>query len=184
MPQGSQKFEFHKKTLFLLGGSQGSLQLNQWLKSFITRNRNFHEKLQIIHQTGHQTSFDWHSFYAQHNVPAFVFPFQKDVKPLYQLADLIMCRAGAGTLFEVKFFEKQCIVIPLVASTTSHQVDNARAMADMHPEFFTVLSQNDLKDKPSKLDSLVLKHLGLTNPKCEASNNQNYVDSENNFCMY
>jgi hypothetical protein len=43
------------------------------------------------------------------------------------------------------FFKKKCLAIPLVAKTTSHQVENALEMSKEHPELFTVLDQESIK---------------------------------------
>jgi len=154
-------FESHRKTLFLLGGSQGSMVLNTWLKSFVINNKPLKNNIQIIHQTGSKTSFDWNRFYQQNFLPASVFTFQKDLKNLYQLADLVICRAGAGTLFELKFFEKKCIVVPLITSTTNHQVQNAQEMAQMHPELFTIMHSELFKSSSKHNDFVVLEKLHI-----------------------
>jgi len=69
----------------------------------------------------------------------------------YVASDLILCRAGAGTLFEIHFFNKQCIVVPLEATTTLHQINNAYAMATQYPKHYIVLEQKALFSKPEKL---------------------------------
>lgn len=142
--KSSLPFSDQRKTIFLLGGSQGSRLLNQTLKTFLETHKNFHDKIQIIHQTGFDLSFDWESFYKNMSIPAVVFSFNENIQNFYQLSDLIICRAGAGTLFEIEFFNKQCIVIPLTSSTTDHQVQNAEEMARLHPNLFKVIYQNEL----------------------------------------
>jgi UDP-N-acetylglucosamine--N-acetylmuramyl-(pentapeptide) pyrophosphoryl-undecaprenol N-acetylglucosamine transferase len=77
-----------------------------------------------------------------------VCAFTNDVEPFYVAADLIICRAGAGTLFEIAFFHKKALVIPLEIETTDHQVDNAFAIAQQYPQLFTVLRQGDIQKNP------------------------------------
>jgi len=154
-------FSLNRKTIFLLGGSQGSKMLNQALKNFLDNNRNIHDKIQVIHQIGNDISFDWKSFYKTLSEPAVLFSYDENIQNFYLLADLVICRAGAGTLFELEFFKKQGIVVPLVASSTDHQVKNAQAMSEEHPELFKIIHQENLISNPKAFEEIVLKELGL-----------------------
>ncbi|MFH0898308.1 MAG: UDP-N-acetylglucosamine--N-acetylmuramyl-(pentapeptide) pyrophosphoryl-undecaprenol N-acetylglucosamine transferase [bacterium] len=143
---GSLKFDISRKTLFILGGSQGSLLLNDLSKKFVINHTTVNQSIQIIHQTGNNNT-GWEQFYAKHNIPAFTFNFYKNIEHCYLLADLVLCRAGAGTLFELLFFEKKSIVIPLVASTTDHQIENARAMQAQFPGLFSIIEQKEVQEE-------------------------------------
>ena len=148
-----------KKTLLILGGSQGSLFLNQCMKQWINDHSFASHDIQIIHQTGSLDDTDWQKLYASKNITAHVFSYYPDLALMYAAADLIICRAGAGTLFEIKFFNKQCIIIPLKATTTTHQVDNAHALAHEYPELFYTIAQKDVEEDASLLHDLILKQL-------------------------
>lgn len=164
VPSMVTKFDTDRKTILLLGGSQGSRQLNEWLRDFLIRHPEFHHTIQIIHQTG-QSDYKWHEFYQSIKIPAYVFDFINDVTPCYQLADIVVCRAGAGTLFEVNYFEKTSIVVPLFTSTTSHQYDNALEMVQLYPDRITVITEKDLKKNFTALDRAVLQTVELANLK-------------------
>lgn len=156
------KGESHRKTLFLLGGSQGSRMLNNALKDFLQNaDKNVLQSIQIIHQTGKLDGFDWEDFYKKLGISAMTFSYCENVIDFYNRADLIICRAGAGTIFEVAFFQKPCIVIPLVASSTAHQVENAREIAKQYPHLFTVIEQSRLASQPAVLYNTILEKLGL-----------------------
>ncbi len=131
-------FSEDKKTIFLLGGSQGSLFLNNYFKKWLKTNKNITSKIQVIHQTGSNDKTDWHSFYKNLNIPAIVFSYQQNLKNYYLLADEVITRAGAGTLFELEFFQKKSTIFPLIAATTSHQVDNAKAMVEKNNKIFQI----------------------------------------------
>jgi UDP-N-acetylglucosamine--N-acetylmuramyl-(pentapeptide) pyrophosphoryl-undecaprenol N-acetylglucosamine transferase len=146
-----------KKTIAILGGSQGSLFLNECIKQWINDAEFPADAVQIIHQTGSVDSTNWNELYASKNIPAHVFSYYPDLAQMYAAADLIICRAGAGTLFEIKFFNKPCIIIPLKTNTTSHQVDNARAMASEYPDMFYTLAQSDVENDPKNLYELIKK---------------------------
>ncbi len=135
-------FDTHRKTIFVLGGSKGSGLLNSLIKDFIEKNPEYSQKIQILHQTGAFQENEWIDWYETQKIPAFVFSFDERINEYYVLADLIICRAGAGTIFEIAFFGKKCIVIPLIAPTTQHQIQNAHAIAEQYPQLFTVLDQN------------------------------------------
>jgi UDP-N-acetylglucosamine--N-acetylmuramyl-(pentapeptide) pyrophosphoryl-undecaprenol N-acetylglucosamine transferase len=144
------KFNASRKTLFILGGSQGSVLLNNLIKGFVLHQISLKDQMQIIHQTGAFEETGWESWYTNHNLPALTFSYDEHINQFYILADVIVCRAGAGTMFEIAFFGKRCIVIPLVAATTDHQIYNAQAMAEQHPTLFTVLSQEEVAKNPEK----------------------------------
>jgi UDP-N-acetylglucosamine--N-acetylmuramyl-(pentapeptide) pyrophosphoryl-undecaprenol N-acetylglucosamine transferase len=134
-----------KKVIVILGGSQGSVYLNNVMKQWIESDQLNLTDVQIIHQTGSIDAFDWSAFYQSKGINAYVCAFTDDVEPLYIAADVIICRAGAGTLFEIAFFNKKALIIPLEIETTDHQVDNAYAVAQQYPQLFTVMRQQDIQ---------------------------------------
>lgn len=129
-------------TMFVQGGSQGSQGINRLIKQLIEGYPDLQKRIQLIHQTG-PDSIDWHTFYKKHKIPARVFAYDHDMVGYYQQADLILCRAGAGALFESLFFRKPCITIPLETKRNTHQLDNAHAMIAEYPEFFTMIRQGE-----------------------------------------
>lgn len=147
-----------KKILCVLGGSQGSHFINQALQVW-ARSCGDPSRYYIIHQTGACEVEQVQRAYKHAGIDALVFGYRNDLNVCYSAADSIVARAGAGTLFEVLFFKKPAIIIPLEAATTGHQVDNAEAMRASYPEFFRVLRQGDLQKKPS----LLSESLGLFN---------------------
>src|SRR5438309_5009406 len=83
------------KTLLILGGSQGSLFLNNYIKQWINDPSFPSHDIQIIHQTGSLDDTDWQQLYASKNITAHVFSYYPDLALMYAAADLIICRAGA-----------------------------------------------------------------------------------------
>lgn len=137
-------FDKHRKTVCILGGSQGSLELNRLIQNWLTHNEYLYNDIQIIHQTGRKDPFNWQLFYDKHMMPAHVFSFHQDPSLYYAAADLIICRSGAGTLFEVLFFGKPCITIPLEIAGNAHQVANALALHKEYDDIFTVIRQKQI----------------------------------------
>ena len=71
----------NKKTIFLLGGSQGSILLNSVFGEWVRKNKKFHKDLQIIHQTGAIDVNDWETFYRDLGITHYTFEYSDDIKP-------------------------------------------------------------------------------------------------------
>lgn len=158
----SLNLSLDKKTILILGGSQGSLFLNNCMKQLIDNAAFDPEKIQIIHQTGALDATNWDVLYREKKVSRYVFSYMPNLAQVYAAADLIICRAGAGTLFEVKFFNKPCIIIPLQTNTTTHQVDNARAMSAEYPELFHMILQSDIEKDLIRFFTIITQLLHLS----------------------
>ena len=151
-------FDSNRKTVLILGGSQGSVFVNQMIKHYFETNESACKNLQIFHQTGVEDHDNYETFYKKNKIPSLVFTYNEQLQDLYNLSDLVICRAGAGTLFEVKFFKKPCIIVPLQAEANNHQVENAYAMAKMLPEQFSVILQ---KETPNILPIIINSKLNI-----------------------
>ncbi len=142
-------FDLKRKTIFILGGSQGAIFINSLFKKWITSYPEAHQSLQVIHQVGINDKTDWSSFYLNLKIPAFTFSFYNDLKNFYLLADLVICRAGAGTLFELEFFKKKSLIIPHKLDLATHQLLNAKEMVTKNPHLFTLHEQSSLNPNVS-----------------------------------
>lgn len=136
----------HEPVLFILGGSQGSEFINNFSKSLILKNFKDLERLQVIHQAGNKQITEIKEFYQKNNIRSQVFEFSKNLSLYYNAADFVLSRAGAGTLFELLYFKKKSIIIPLKSSITDHQINNAQALEKEHPELFKVYLQEKLNN--------------------------------------
>ncbi|MEA3385851.1 MAG: undecaprenyldiphospho-muramoylpentapeptide beta-N-acetylglucosaminyltransferase, partial [Thermodesulfobacteriota bacterium] len=116
--------------LLVLGGSQGARCLNRLAGSAIQVlwQSGFH--LEIIHQTGKLDESHVEKFYKDANIPAKVTPFISNIGESYSWADLVICRAGAGTLAELTTMGKPSILIPYPWATDSHQDANAGKLTE------------------------------------------------------
>ena len=159
LSQACEDFSSKRKTIFVLGGSQGSQFLNNLLKRLIEFDPEIAKKVQLIHQTGAYDAFDWKLFYETHKIPAIIFDFNHDLAPYYCAADLVICRSGAGSLAETIFFQKKCITIPLETSSTAHQKLNATAYAKEYPKLVKIIFQHELQNSILPLHELMNKIL-------------------------
>ncbi len=158
---GKKDFSVHKKTILIVGGSQGSAFLNRCIQELVAKNSFPKEQIQIVHQAGAGNLAQYRAWYQEQKICAHVFDFDPQIERYYQISDLIICRAGAGTLFEIAHFGKQSIIIPLIAATTAHQKDNALAVAMQYPNLFTALDQQELEIDLATLEQAVLARLNI-----------------------
>jgi UDP-N-acetylglucosamine--N-acetylmuramyl-(pentapeptide) pyrophosphoryl-undecaprenol N-acetylglucosamine transferase len=152
----------NKKTIFINGGSQGSVFVNNCIKEWLDFNPHIYSLIQIIHQTGSADTTNWQTFYKELDIPALVFAYTENIAPCYAAADVIICRAGAGSLFEAIFFQKPCLTIPLETSSTSHQKDNAYAISQKYPELITMLTEHAIKQDNMILFRALNKYIYAT----------------------
>lgn len=153
-------FQTNLPIILILGGSQGSLFLNNTLKAWLQTAPN-NLPIQIIHQIGNHDTQEWHNFYDTIKIPALVFSFHHELEDYYAAADIVLCRAGAGTLFEILFFQKSTIVIPLETKTNTHQLYNAVSCAQEHPTLITVLRQHDIQQNAMLFSSTISQKLNM-----------------------
>jgi UDP-N-acetylglucosamine--N-acetylmuramyl-(pentapeptide) pyrophosphoryl-undecaprenol N-acetylglucosamine transferase len=129
-------------TLLILGGSQGSQFINKLIIQFITEYPALHEVIQIIHQTGSDNISSFETLYTTYHIPHVVFTYTPAIEAFYTIANVALCRAGAGTLFELLHFKIPCITIPLQTKTTDHQKDNVATLAAEHPTLIHLLEES------------------------------------------
>ena len=114
--------------LLVVGGSLGAKVLNECLPATLARIPADVRPV-VTHQSGKQHIDALRKAYADAQVQAEVVDFIDDMPHRYAEADLVICRAGAITVSELTAAGVASVLVPLVASTTSHQRDNAQWMA-------------------------------------------------------
>lgn len=115
-----------RRTLLVTGGSQGAHSLNRAVLAALSRLADLHDRWQVIHQTGEQDYSIVCQQYAQLPWSADVQPFFAEMAPVYQQADLAVCRAGATTLSELACAGVPAILLPYPHAAADHQSANAR----------------------------------------------------------
>ena len=135
-----------KPILLILGGSQGATRVNDMLLVVLDEALKDYE---IIHQTG-EKNFEQ----VQKEADVVVakerrglyhpFPFVKEteLRHMYAAADLIVSRAGSGSIFEIAALGKPSVLIPLPEAAQNHQIENAYAYQKTGA--CIVLEQNNL----------------------------------------
>lgn len=117
-----------KKTVFIVGGSLGCNTLNSVMKDWIEKRASTAD-YQVLWQYGKSHKADIDGFMAGKNVPNVVSSeFIKDMEKAYQAADLVVSRAGAGTISELCVAGKATIFVPSPIVAEDHQTHNAMAL--------------------------------------------------------
>jgi UDP-N-acetylglucosamine--N-acetylmuramyl-(pentapeptide) pyrophosphoryl-undecaprenol N-acetylglucosamine transferase len=114
--------------LLVVGGSLGARALNTVLPQALARWPT-DQRPQVIHQTGAGNRDEVQAAYSAAGVQAEVRAFIDDMAAALAEVDLVICRAGAITVSELCAAGSAAVLVPLVVSTTSHQRDNARFLA-------------------------------------------------------
>ncbi|KAB8042947.1 undecaprenyldiphospho-muramoylpentapeptide beta-N-acetylglucosaminyltransferase [Janthinobacterium aquaticum] len=129
MPAPAERFVGRSGPLRILvvGGSLGAKALNDALPAALALMPQA-SRPQVTHQSGKKNIDALHAAYAQAGVTAKVVDFIDDMAQAYAQADVVICRAGAITLSELTAAGVASVLVPLVASTTSHQRNNAQWM--------------------------------------------------------
>lgn len=126
MPAAARRFASRNGPLNILvvGGSLGAKVLNDAVPAALALIPAA-ERPVVTHQSGKKNIDALRAAYAQAGVQANVVDFIDDMAAEYANADLVICRAGAITVSELTAAGVASVLVPFVASTTSHQRDNA-----------------------------------------------------------
>ena len=115
-------------TVLIFGGSQGAHRLNVAMEESLPHLQEQKGKWRIIHQTGDRDYGEVKEAYARAGWAAEVHPFIQDMDRVYAAADLVLCRAGATTVFELMAMGKPAILVPYPYAANDHQTLNARIL--------------------------------------------------------
>ena len=118
------KLDENKKTLVVLGGSLGARAINKIIEKNL--QELLKNDLQIIWQTGKLYFDDYRKYDQKEGVQTHAFIQKMDF--LYAAADILISRAGAGTISELCLVGKPVIFIPSPNVAEDHQTKNAMAV--------------------------------------------------------
>lgn len=119
-------FVANKKTVLVTGGSLGAGQINKAVKAALTEF--IVKDIQLIWQCG---SYYYNSLTSElRNLPSTIrlIPFLERMDYAYAAADIIVARAGAGTISELCILGKPVVLVPSPNVSDDHQTENAKAL--------------------------------------------------------
>ncbi|MDH3646374.1 MAG: undecaprenyldiphospho-muramoylpentapeptide beta-N-acetylglucosaminyltransferase [Gammaproteobacteria bacterium] len=111
--------------LLVLGGSQGSLPLNEIVPRAIAL-MDVVSRPRVWHQCGTRTHNVAEKAYAEYGIEVRLSDFIDDMPAAYGSADLVLCRAGALTVAELAAAGVGALLVPYPLSIDDHQTLNAR----------------------------------------------------------
>ena len=163
-----------KKTLLIMGGSQGAQAINKVMLQSIPRLQALVPGLQIIHLTGKYGYKEAKEAYDGTEINSFVSEFYNDIGAAYRLSDLVISRSGANTIAEITAVGIPAILIPYPYATDNHQYWNAYELSsaggamiikqeELEPERVTKMV-SDLLMNNENLDNMRKINRSLSKP--------------------
>lgn len=157
---GLDKFN---KVLFITGGGQGSVRLNDALVSVVPALLKQFSDLAVVHVAGQLQVQVVNEAYEKQVEAAdrnrvMVKGFISGLYRYSGAADAIVTRAGATTLAEFAVQHKACVIVPNPYLTGGHQLKNAQVLADRHAAI--CVSEDQLLANPKDLESAIARVIG------------------------
>ena len=152
-----------KKTILVLGGSLGARTLNRTMEAAL-RDIKGHPEVQFIWQTGRiyidevKSAITAFTGDTMRNVRVeslpnlYVNDFIREMPMAYGLADLVVSRAGAGSISEFCLLGKPVILVPSPNVAEDHQTKNALALVEKEAALYVKDA-----DAPARLIDLALR---------------------------
>ena len=143
-----------KKSILLVGGSLGARTINESVLQHLDIVKQ--SDAQFIWQTGKYYSEEIKQRLAGQSIPNLkVTDFITDMGTAYRAADLVISRAGAGSISEFCLLGKPVILVPSPNVAEDHQTKNALALVNRDAALY-------VKDAeaPDKLLQLAIDTVG------------------------
>lgn len=149
-----------RKVVLVIGGSLGARAINE----LISKQLDFFKKneVQVLWQTG-KLYYDQYKHLASEDVKVMAYIDQMDMA--YATADIIISRAGAGSVSELCIVGKATVFIPSPNVAEDHQTKNALAITSKNAA--VLIRQKELDNKfEDEMNSLL-----TDKSRCEALGN-------------
>ncbi len=128
-------FDPAQKVVLIVGGSLGARTLNESVLSHLDAIKA--SGVQFVWQTGKYYSAEIAERMKGHDIPNLkVTDFITDMAVAYKAADLVVSRAGAGSISEFCLLGKPVILVPSPNVAEDHQTKNAMALVNKQAALF------------------------------------------------
>ncbi len=117
--------------ILAVGGSRGALSLN---RACIDLAKNWlpgRSSVRLIHISGERDHDMVKSAIGQLPENYTLLPYLHEMREAFEVADLLVSRAGATILAEIAVCCKPAILVPFPFATDNHQEKNARVLEDL-----------------------------------------------------
>ena len=139
----------NKKTIVVLGGSLGARAINQAMEQNI--KVILKDNVQVIWQSGKLYYDDYKQYSEKDDLQVHEFINRMDL--LYAAADIIVSRAGAGSISELCLVGKPVIFIPSPNVAEDHQTKNAESVSDKQAAI--LLKESDIERFSEVIGNLI-----------------------------
>jgi UDP-N-acetylglucosamine--N-acetylmuramyl-(pentapeptide) pyrophosphoryl-undecaprenol N-acetylglucosamine transferase len=119
------RLEENKKTILVVGGSQGARSINDAIGKNIDKLVN--ENIQLIWQTGKDVSGKIKETIGERK-GIWIGEFITQMEYAYAAADLVISRAGAIAIAELCVMKKPVVFVPFPFAAEDHQTKNAESL--------------------------------------------------------
>ena len=141
-----------KKVVLIVGGSLGARTLNESVLQHLDLIRK--SDVQFIWQTGKFYSAEISERLKGQDIPNLtVTDFISDMGVAYKAADLVVSRAGAGSISEFCLLGKPVILIPSPNVAEDHQTKNAMALVNKAAALYVKDAEADKILLPLAIDT-------------------------------
>ncbi len=143
-----------KKTILLVGGSQGALGINRGISAQLA---SFKENdYQMIWQTGNhyyeKALKEVEENGLQDRIKCTVFIDRMDLA--YAAADVVISRAGAMSISELSLLNKAVVFVPLPTAAEDHQTKNAMSLVNAKAAMIVKNSETERELLPAVFELL------------------------------
>lgn len=143
-----------KKTILLVGGSQGALGINKGISAQLAMFKE--NDYQLIWQTGKyyydQAVKEVEENGLQDRIKCTVFIDRMDLA--YAAADVVISRAGAMSISELSLLNKAVVFVPLPTAAEDHQTKNAMSLVNANAAMIVKNSETEKELLPVAFDLL------------------------------
>ena len=115
-------------TILVTGGSQGSQTLNRAARELWPMLMNSSLQVRILHQAGKREQPSLSADFCATGLAGEITAFIDDMPAAFAQADLVVCRAGAGTVSELAAAGRPALLVPFPFAADDHQTKNAEAV--------------------------------------------------------
>ena len=144
-------FDPSRPLVLVVGGSLGARTINQAMAAGL--DQMLTGGTQILWQTGRSgEEIGKEAVKGRRDVKAT--PFISDMATAYRAADLVVSRAGAGSISELQLLGKPVILVPSPNVAEDHQRKNALALVD-HDAAVMVLDAEAVEKLPATVNELI-----------------------------
>lgn len=132
LPVRSEFFRIERKahdrfTILITGGSLGARTLNRASRESWPLFGEVRDDIRIIHQSGPREYEALQEEFRKAGLDGEVVPFIADMPAAFAQADLVVARAGAGSVNEIAAGGMASLLVPLPFAADDHQRRNAEA---------------------------------------------------------